>query len=57
MKDNFQWVCRNGILTTELIERYRKEFCDNDIYISIRVQIMDFCFAPTAMQKRMAIPL
>lgn len=34
MKDNFQWVCRNGILTTELIERYRKEFCDNDIYLN-----------------------
>lgn len=34
VKDNFHWVCRNGIITPDLIEKYRQEFADNDIFFN-----------------------
>ena len=32
IKDNFNWVCIQGVLTVDLIEQYKEDFSANDIY-------------------------
>ena len=32
IKDNFDWVCIQGVLTVDLIEQYKEDFSANDIY-------------------------
>ena len=32
IKDNFDWACIYGVLTVDLIERYKEDFSANDIY-------------------------
>ena len=32
IKDNFYWACVYGVLTVDLIERYKEDFSANDIY-------------------------
>ena len=38
IKDNFYWVCNNGILTVDLIEQYKEDFAANDIYVNQNVK-------------------
>ena len=38
IKDNFYWVCDNGILTVDLIEQYKEDFAANDIYVNQNVK-------------------
>ena len=38
IKDNFYWVCDNGILTVDLMEQYKEDFAANDIYVNQNVK-------------------
>ena len=34
IKDNFDWVCAYGVLTVDLIEKYKEDFATNGIYVN-----------------------
>lgn len=38
IKDNFYWACAHGVLTVDLIERYKKDFSANNIYANQNVK-------------------
>ena len=38
IKDNFNWACNNGVLTVDLIEKYKEDFSANDIYANQNVK-------------------
>lgn len=38
IKDNFYWACAHGVLTVDLIERYKEDFSANDIYANQNVK-------------------
>ena len=35
IKDNFNWCCRNGVIDAPLLEKYKKDFARNEIYVNI----------------------
>ena len=37
VKDNFDWACRNKVITPDLIEKYREEFAENNIWLNVNV--------------------
>lgn len=38
IKDNFYWVCAHGVLTVDLIEKYKEDFAANGIYANQNVK-------------------
>ena len=34
IKDNFSWCCRNGVIDTGLLEKYKEDFAACDIYVN-----------------------
>ena len=34
IKDNFNWCCRNGVIDAPLLEKYKKDFAGNEIYVN-----------------------
>ncbi len=38
IKDNFWWACNNKVLTVDLLEQYKIEFAEHEIYVNISVE-------------------
>lgn len=38
IKDNFYWACAHGVLTADLVEKYKEDFSANDIYANQNVK-------------------
>ena len=38
IKDNFYWACAHGVLTIDLIEKYKEDFSANDIYANQNIK-------------------
>ena len=50
VKDNFNWACANHVITPDLIETYRTEFSDHEIYLNTDVDT-GFLLCTTARVK------
>ena len=50
VKDNFNWACANHVITPDLIETYRTEFSDHEIYLNTDVE-KGFLLCNTARVK------
>ena len=35
IKDNFDWACRNDVVTPDIIVQYREDLAANDIYLNV----------------------
>ena len=38
IKDNFWWACNNKVLTVDLLEQYKIEFAEHEIYVNVSVE-------------------
>lgn len=38
IKDNFWWACNHDVLTVGLLEQYKSEFAENEIYVNTSVE-------------------
>ena len=38
IKDNFRWACNNKVLTVDLLEQYKIEFSEHEIYVNVSVE-------------------
>ena len=41
LKENFNWGCNNGVITSDLLERFKDDFSQNDIWINCNVSNAD----------------
>ena len=38
IKDNLRWACNNKVLTVDLLEQYKIEFSEHEIYVNVSVE-------------------